>query len=405
MSGVDWTRCFQGTQMSDVDLSTYYDNGQAVGDWRETLIKQIEEGLAVLEDALANQCFKQDDYSIYTGTSGIALLYLHLADKLYLNTPSRRKAALARALDLITVPLTKLNGRRLTFLCGDGGVLALAAVLYTYHDNTAVAGHCAQGLQTLSELALTDRVMPSELLYGTAGYLHALLFAKHYLPHSINDTVIQRVVQQILAKGRQGAKQCPSAVLQYQWHDKHYLGAAHGLSGILYTLLLTDLSHDELHTFVIPSVQYLLSQRFPSHNLRSSLGSQTDRLVQWCHGSPGFVSLLTHLHRTSGGSFLQEALKSATPIWKRGLLRKGHGLCHGTAGNAYAFLDLYQATDDPSWLNKAVQYAQWSVSQKDVSKSQDKSMSLFDGLAGMLYFYCDMLEPKRAAFPGFQLPK
>ncbi len=31
-------------------------------------------------------------------------------------------------------------------------------------------------------------------------------------------------------------------------------------------------------------------------------------------------------------------------IWSRGLLKKGWGLCHGTAGNGYAFIHLYQIT-------------------------------------------------------------
>ena len=31
-------------------------------------------------------------------------------------------------------------------------------------------------------------------------------------------------------------------------------------------------------------------------------------------------------------------------IWTRGLLKKGEGLCHGSAGNGYAFLHLYQVT-------------------------------------------------------------
>lgn len=404
MSGVDWTRCFQGTKQCTINLTQYYENNLASGTWRERLIQAIERGMIQIESELSQGCFKKGDYSIYSGTSGVALLYLQLADTIYANSPTRRKEALARALELITEPLNKLNGRRLTFLCGDGGVLALAAVLYTYHNNEAVARHCAQGLQTLSELALTDRMMASELMYGCAGYLHALLFAKRYLPDSIDDQIISRVVQHILSKGKQVAKSCPPATLQYQWHDKYYLGAAHGLSGILYTLLKTNMVCDDMNTLIMPSVSYLLAQRFPSNNLRSSLGSQTDRLVQWCHGSPGFIPLLTEMHRKCGGTYLQEALKTITPVWQRGLLRKGHGLCHGTLGNAYAFLDMYQTTEDPTWLSKAVHFGEWAMSQKDVNKVYEKEMSLFDGLAGVIYFYCDMLEPKKAYFPGFQLP-
>lgn len=40
-------------------------------------------------------------------------------------------------------------------------------------------------------------------------------------------------------------------------------------------------------------------------------------------------------------------------IWQHGLLKKGYGLCHGTAGNAYAFLALYNLTQNMKYLYRA----------------------------------------------------
>ena len=40
--------------------------------------------------------------------------------------------------------------------------------------------------------------------------------------------------------------------------------------------------------------------------------------------------------------YLALARQSADVVWRRGLLQKGCGLCHGTAGNAYSLLYLYQ---------------------------------------------------------------
>ena len=42
--------------------------------------------------------------------------------------------------------------------------------------------------------------------------------------------------------------------------------------------------------------------------------------------------------------YLHTALKCGEVVWERGLLKKGCGLCHGTAGNAYTFLTLFQLT-------------------------------------------------------------
>lgn len=85
----------------------------------------------------------------------------------------------------------------------------------------------------------------------------------------------------------------------YQWHDSYYLGAAHGLAGILYLLLLLKqhLTEQELKTLVKPTVDYLATLRFPSGNYPSSLGSDSDGKVQWCHGAPGFVFLFSEAYK------------------------------------------------------------------------------------------------------------
>ena len=41
-------------------------------------------------------------------------------------------------------------------------------------------------------------------------------------------------------------------------------------------------------------------------------------------------------------------------VWDRGLLTKGYGICHGTSGNAYAFLNLFHVTNDQKWLHRAI---------------------------------------------------
>jgi hypothetical protein len=43
----------------------------------------------------------------------------------------------------------------------------------------------------------------------------------------------------------------------------------------------------------------LTSQRFSSGNLRSSVGSDRDKLVHWCHGAPGAVYLYVEAAKVS----------------------------------------------------------------------------------------------------------
>ncbi len=63
--------------------------------------------------------------------------------------------------------------------------------------------------------------------------------------------------------------------------------------------------------------------------------------VQWCHGAPGIVSTLGDLMP------LELAIAGGELTWRAGPLRKGPGLCHGTAGNGFAFLKLHDLTRDP----------------------------------------------------------
>lgn len=49
-------------------------------------------------------------------------------------------------------------------------------------------------------------------------------------------------------------------------------------------------------------------------------------------------------------SYLAAALRAGELVWQRGLLKKGPGLCHGVAGNAYALARLYKATQVTGYL-------------------------------------------------------
>lgn len=51
--------------------------------------------------------------------------------------------------------------------------------------------------------------------------------------------------------------------------------------------------------------------------------------------------------------YLRDAVECSDVIWQRGLLRKGYGICHGTAGNGYSFLSLYHLTQDKKYLYRA----------------------------------------------------
>ena len=87
----------------------------------------------------------------------------------------------------------------------------------------------------------------------------------------------------------------------------------------MHLLLLTQVDDPELKKaqdeLVRPTIDWLMTLRFPSGNYPSSIGSVTgDKLVHWCHGAPGWIHLfiLAYKVRRLGNSssrFIVQTLK------------------------------------------------------------------------------------------------
>jgi len=102
--------------------------------------------------------------------------------------------------------------------------------------------------------------------------------------------------------------------------------------------------------------------------------------------------------------FLNAAIDCGEVVWARGLLRKGYGICHGVAGNAYTFVALYQATGNELHLHRAVQFALWcGTFDSNQDNPPDRPFSLFEGLAGTIYFLKDIQNPLQALFPAYSI--
>ena len=121
-------------------------------------------------------------------------------------------------------------------------------------------------------------------------------------------------------------------------------------------------------------------------------------LVQLCHGAPGFVVCLA----SSPGHALDELLLAAgETTWVAGPLAKGSNLCHGTAGNGYAFLALHARTGDALWLARARAFAMHAIRQMEVANAQHGQLrhSLWTGDVGLALYLYDCLPGSTARFP------
>lgn len=343
------------------------------------------------------------DYSVYTGVSGYALLYYLLAKKAPVGSSSRQDY-IAKGEHFLS---KTGRGSRDTFLCGRVGPTTIRALFVALKGDLQICQEVIRDVGAVDHNRITD----DEHLYGKSGYLTALLLLRQEVPSSfqvISDEKIRSILASILDSGKNGKHgRYPGLPLFYIWHHSPYVGAAHGFTGILYTLLKCRkfLQPQELNDLVRPCVDFLINTRFESGNTPSSLGKDRDKLVHWCHGAPGVVYTFTEAYSTFGDEkYLNAALLSGEVVWKRGLLHKGYGICHGVAGNGYALLHLYKVTRHPKWLHRAMKFADFCMDYGSHGcPPADRPYSLFEGMAGTIYFLFDLVDPDNARFPGYEL--
>ncbi|KAG9477515.1 glutathione S-transferase LANCL1 [Eleutherodactylus coqui] len=365
---------------------------------------KIQELLQLLNTGL--QSADRDDFTVYTGWSGIALLYLHLSE-MYGD-----QSYLLKAQEYVSKALHCLKKRDVTFLCGEAGPYAVAAVVLYKLGSHKEADECIlRILQMHSSVMKLESRIPDELLYGRMGYLYALLFInKHYKGEKVSSQYIREVCDIVIISGENLAvhkRMKNQSPLMYEWYGEYYVGPAHGLAGIYYYLMQPEcnVSIEKLQTFVRPSVEYVRQLRYPTGNYPACIGDSRDLLVHWCHGAPGVIYMLTQAYKIfQDTAYLADAAHCAEISWQRGLLKKGYGICHGAAGNAYSFLAMYNLTHDLKYLYRACKFAEWCMDYGDHGcRIPDSPFSLFEGLAGTIYFLVDLLNPANAKFPAFEI--
>lgn len=131
---------------------------------------------------------------------------------------------------------------RCAFLCGNAGIYAVAAAISDFTQNTDVMqqdlNDFEHGFEACKPINFS-KYGSDELLVGRAGYLSGVYWLNQTLrskPFS-SESIIE-LCESIVQSGRQYSKSKRSSFpLMYQYHSTEYLGAAHGLSGILHMLL------------------------------------------------------------------------------------------------------------------------------------------------------------------------
>jgi hypothetical protein len=154
----------------------------------------------------------------------------------------------------------------------------------------------------------------------------------------------------------------------------HIFGPAHGLAGNVYVLgrgeLLDPERRRELERRTLETLtKYVVRADGLAQWPPALEASRVPRRTQWCHGAPGIVASLCSL-APDDDALTELLLAGGELTWRAGPLRKGASLCHGTAGNGYAFLQLFARTGDELWLGRARAFAMHAAGQVEAGAAR-----------------------------------
>jgi lantibiotic modifying enzyme len=185
--------------------------------------------------------------------------------------------------------------------------------------------------------------------------------------------------------------------------EKHkYLGPVHGFAGNIIPLiegreLLPLKRYEDICSKVMLTVINTAKTTETQANWAAVFDEadriKTPNIVQYCHGAPGLVIALSKMPRGINARFDRVLEKGGELTWHAGPLRKGANLCHGTAGNGYAFLKLYQRTQNDVWLERARAFAMHAIDQYRTLKElyHQGRYSLWTGDLGTAVYLWDCI--------------
>lgn len=161
----------------------------------------------------------------------------------------------------------------------------------------------------------------------------------------------------------------------------------HGLVGIVQTLGDETVKEDARQILARSAHRKDGLANWPPRPRPDLAGPDGEIRLQWCAGAPGIV--------IGAADYLDEdlVLAGAELVWKAGPHgeEKGPNICHGTAGNGYAFLKAFERTGDERWLERARRFATHALEQVERMPSR---YSLFTGGIGVALYAADCIEAR-----------
>ena len=312
-------------------------------------------------------------YPLYAGAAGVmwALHRLHALGAVELDTTfiASLDDTLAGLLDASHAVLAADDTERASFFIRDAGILLL--------QWKRLGGDArADALYAIVEGNLRNPARES--LWGSPGTLVAAIHMAEATGDARWAELLRRGVdilrEEMHEATHSGAPQRPVRIWTQDLYGRtvQYMGAGHGYAGNVFPVLrgaklldpaqvraFEELTHDALDVCAVREGEAVNWE--PMFD-PAAAGHGSRMLMQDCHGAPGMVNRLAS---TTHDGLRALLAAGGEAIWRAGPLAKPPGLCHGTDGNGYAFLKLFDATGDERWLDRARAYAMHACAQSD----------------------------------------
>lgn len=353
---------------------------------------------------------KNVDGGLYVGITGISYMFYYLSKNPLL---SENKATfLQKGIEYLKPALETSAGDKTSFLLGDAGTYALATVLFKEVGDETSA-EMLKSYKSLYPHYINSKFLKcggDEFFVGRSGYLAGALWMSRELQTPVfTNEELYKICDMIVSSGREYSMKhkspCP---LMFHYYNTEYLGAAHGMSFILQMLLSVPgyLRHNKSAAHDIKAtVEFLVSLQTEDGNwpcCMEEIGLSDHKLLHWCHGAPGTIYVMAKAYLIyKDQKFHDACIKAGEVVWRKGLLRKGPGICHGVGGNGYVFLLLHRLTGDEKYLHRAKMFADFMNTDEFIRDARlpDNPESLYEGSAGTVCFLSDLLVPDKAEFP------
>ncbi|HEY2890684.1 MAG TPA: LanC-like protein [Dongiaceae bacterium] len=187
-------------------------------------------------------------------------------------------------------------------------------------------------------------------------------------------------------------------------HVAPFIGAVHGFAGNAFALLrgwdlLAAAEQTRWTKRLAQSLRATATGEEDGANWPQSVGchrpARRSPLLQHCHGAPGIVTCFAGFPDAGiSDAGIDDLLLTAGELtWRAGPLAKGAGLCHGTAGNGYAFLKLFRRSGDARWLNRARRFAMHAIGQqqRDTARYGQYRYALWTGDPGLAIYLANCI--------------